>query len=148
MGRVTSEDDTTMAKVFNASTLKPIDGYPLQFKVHCFTKHRADARYDVGWFLLFLRVNISTQLKVDSPHVIWLFVQQRRLTPVKWRVEPKPSFRGKVGFHHDVSDEKVVLKGPPNEIDAHHAANWRASAITRNEPVSLQGIRAFWSLDN
>ena len=135
--RVARKQQAAMAKVRHAAALKGVNTGPFQRAFAVVAQHGFHTRHDVFGLFLFFRVGVPAQLKVDAPHVVALFVQQHALVGVKRRVEPKPAFGGKVGFHHHIGDQKPVFEHLAVHVQPQLAAHVGARPVGHDQPVGL-----------
>ena len=147
MRAVTSKDHAVMAKFLNAAALERVDRAPDQLIVDFWAQHRVQPFADLAVFEFFLAVHIPTDLKIDPPHVIGLFVQQGRGAGFEVWLEPEPALCGEVGRHADVGDQKAVFENTSGEIGANHLAQRRRGPIAGQKPVGLKAVGAVGRAD-
>ena len=138
MCAVARKQNTPLAEAFHATTLEGIDRDPFQLELDVFAQHRLEARDDILGALFTFLVDVPAQLQVDTPDVVRLFVQKRRLPAIERRVEPEPAFRREIGIHDHIRDQEVVFEHTPFEIDAQHPARGRGGSVTGDQPFSLK----------
>ena len=109
--------------------------------------HPLDARAHVFRPLLDFRVGIRPELQVDAPDVVRLFVQERRFSRMKRRIEPEPALGREFRIHPHVGDEELILKGLADEIGADHTAQARTRAVTGDHVIGGDGIGTFRRVD-
>jgi hypothetical protein len=81
-------------------------------------------------------------LEVEPPHVVGLFVQQRRAPAIEGRIEPEPALRRPLHLHLDVADQELVLEHATLEREAQQPSHGGARAIRGDHPVGHDAIRA------
>ena len=135
--RITHEQQAAVAEVRHAPALEGVDAGPLKFKLAVVAEHGLDARQDVLGLLLFLRVGIPAELKVDAPDIVGLLVQQHRLVGVEGRIEPEPALGREIGLHDDVGDQETVLEHLALDVEPELAAHRAARTVGHDEPVGL-----------
>ena len=75
MGAVASKNDPVMAETFHPAALKCIDRYPFKFKLNGVAKHGFKTWDHIFRLLFGGMIDVPTQLQVNSPDIIGLFVQ-------------------------------------------------------------------------
>ena len=110
MGGISSKNHPAFNKTVHAQAGEGIDAGPFKGEVNVFAQQRLDARNDIFGFLLFFRVGIPSELKVDAPDVIGLAVQQHALVGMERRVKPEPAFGGEISRHFHVGNQEVVAE--------------------------------------
>ena len=143
MRGVTGKDHAAMAELFHPAALERVDRGPDDVIFHIIAQHRVDARADVVLFQFFLAIYVPADLKVDTPHIVGLFMQQGRGTGFEPRLKPEPALgRKTLGCHADVGDQETVLKHPPVKIQPHHRAQWRRGPVAGNQPIRRDRVGA------
>ncbi len=151
MGAVAHKDDAVMDELLQPRAAELIDAHPIQSERRV-SQHLLQARHDLLFGRLGLRVGIWPQLQVDAVDVVGLFVQQGGLAVVKGRGEPEPTL-GRVmvakggGFHLYVCDQEMFVEGLALERQVHAFAGGGPRAIAGDVPVGFQLIRAVRRLD-
>ena len=148
MGRVASKEYAPVAEAFHALALEGIDRGPDHI-VFDAAKECVQTTTDIFLFQFFLAIDIPTDLKIDAPDIIWLFVQQGGIAFAMRGLEPEPAFGREfhIALHLDVSDQEAVLKHLAGEVIAQHFAQGRRGTVTADQPVCFQFIRAIWGRD-
>src|SRR5262249_4285160 len=139
-------DDALVHEPFEPSAVERVDRYPPNREV-AMAEHPFDARYHHIRSLLELKVAIPGELQVDPPDVVRLLVQQGGRARMKWRLQPEPPLRRKIGGHFHVDDQKAVRKGLTDEFKAETATHSRAYAVCGDHPVGVQIVRSIGGFD-
>ncbi len=74
-GGVTDKNDTVMYKPVHLAALECVDTDPLKIKFEIITHHCVDTPGHVFRFEFFFPVDIPTQLEIQAPDIIGLFMQ-------------------------------------------------------------------------
>ena len=140
MRRVARKQYPPMAELLHPPALERVDRNPFQFEPDVRPQHGLEPGDHVfRQFLLFL-VDVPAELQVDAPDPIRLLVQKGRLPPVERRVEPEPALGGKIGIHHHIGNQEIVLEDTTDEIETHHGPDRRTGTVTGNQPVCLDPV--------
>src|SRR5690606_10502620 len=140
MRGVTCKKDAPMAEAVHAFAGKGVDAHPFDLDVHLFAQQGANAWHDFLGLDLFGGVGVPSQLEVDTPHIVWLAVQQHRLIGVEGWIEPKPPLLREIRFEFDVGNEETVAENLPVSFQSQHFAYRRAGAVAGNKPVARNRI--------
>src|SRR5208283_5829311 len=147
MSRITREQNTAVAELAHATALKGIDTHPFKLERALIAQHRADPRDHTLRLLFRFRIGVPAELKIDSPDIVGLSVQEHGLVRMKRWIEPKPAFRWEVRFHHDIRDQESVHEDLSLGLQPHQIANGTARSVRRNQPARFDGIGAIRRLD-
>src|SRR5262249_56351479 len=106
---IAGENHSAVHEAIDAATLEAVERYPFELEI-VMSEHFLETRtHDFGALLVF-GICIRRELKVDSPDIIGLLVQECRLTGMEWRFEPEPPFGPKFGRHLPVPASKLLLQ--------------------------------------
>src|ERR1035441_9809288 len=112
MRTVAGKDHPAVHETRHAPALKGVEAVPLRSERHALPQQAAYQRFDLAR-IDACRAIIPAELKIESPQVIRLLVQQRRLARVERRIEPEPTLGRSGSRHPDIGDQKAILELPP-----------------------------------
>src|SRR5581483_11491613 len=89
MRGVAQKEDTTVTEALHALAAKGVNAYPLQGEVDLLAQHGPNARDDTLGPAFELGIGVPAELKIDTPDIVRLAMQQHRLVAVERRIEPE-----------------------------------------------------------
>src|SRR4030095_10389749 len=110
-------------------------------------EHAAHALRNARGIELDVPLDVPSQLKIQSPQIVRLFVEQRRLSAREGRIEPEPALGGPLGFHPDVDDQEMILEDIAGEIEAEHRADRAPGSVGRDQVVGIDEVTALRRVD-
>ncbi len=100
------------------------------------------ARNDIFVLHFTLAVDVPTQLQINPPDIIGLFMQQCRLAAIKGRVKPEPAFGREISLHNYIGNQEIILEHTALKIQPQHPARGRVGTVTGDQPIGLDHIGA------
>ena len=110
MRSVARENDALMHESLHTAALKLVDRYPFEIEV-AVPQHPLDPGAHVFRQAFNSGICVWTELQIDTPDIVGLTMQERRLSRMKRRIEPEPALGRKRRRHLDVRNKELIFEG-------------------------------------